>query len=178
MRRAPIRLPEIPEEERTPLVKELVGIIEELAQSVQSQAEQIERLNDEVAILKGQKKRPRFQPSKMNEQAGKKGKKKRRRGKRAGSKKRHKTKRLQIHHEEVVAPKEPIPEGSRFKGYRDFVVQELRIEAHNTRYRLQRWKTPDGQILMGQLPTSVQDGHFGPQLTSYVLYQHHHCQVT
>jgi len=176
--RPPVRLPEVPEEERSALVRGLIGIIEELAQTVQSQAEELQRLKDEVSILKGQKKRPRFQPSKMNEQAGNKGNKKRPRGKRAGSKKRHKTKQLQIHHEEVVAPTEPIPEGSRFKGYRDFVVQELRIEANNTRYRLQRWNTPDGQILMGQLPTSVQDGHFGPLLTSYVLYQHHHCQVT
>jgi len=176
--RAPVQLPEIPAEEQTPLVKELIGLIQELAETVRSQSQEIERLKDEVSILKGQKKRPRFQPSKMNEQAGNKGKKKRRRGKRAGSKKRHKTKQLQIHHEEVVAPTQPIPEGSRFKGYRDFVVQELHIEAHNTRYRLQRWKAPDGQILMGQLPASVQDGHFGPLLTSHVLYQHHHCQVT
>jgi hypothetical protein len=176
--RLAIRLPEIPEEERTPLVNQLVRIIEHLADTVQGQAEELDRLKDEVAVLKGQKKRPRFQPSKMNEQAGKKVKKKRRRSKRAGSKKRHKTKQLQIHHEEVVAPKEPIPEGARFKGYRDFVVQDLRIEAHNTRYRVERWQRPDGKILMGELPACVRGGHFGPELTSYVLYQHHHCQVT
>jgi hypothetical protein len=176
--RQPVQLPEVPEGEQTPLVKELLEITQGLAQTVWSQAEEIERLKDEVLILKGQKKRPRFKSSKMNEQAGTRGKKKRRRGKRAGSKKRHKTKQLQIHHEEVVAPAEPIPEGSRFKGYRDFVVQELVIEACNTKYRLQRWKTPDGRILMGQLPASVRDRHFGPLLTSYILYQHHHCQVT
>ena len=111
--RSPVQLPEIPEEEQTPLVKELIGLIQELAETVGSQSEEIERLKDEVSILKGQKKRPRFKPSKMNEQAGKKGKKKRRRGKRAGSKKRHKTKQLQIHHEEVVEPSQPLPEGSR-----------------------------------------------------------------
>ena len=86
--RPPIRLPEIPEEKQTALVKELLGITQELAQTVHSQAEEIQRLKDEVLILKGQKKRPRFRPSKMNEQPGKKDKKKRRRGKRAGSKKR------------------------------------------------------------------------------------------
>ena len=176
--RPPIRLPEVCEEEQTPLVKELLAITEELARIVQAQAEEIERLKDEVSILKGQKKRPRFQPSKMNEQAGKKGNKRRRRGKRAGSKKRHKTKRLAVHHEEVVAPKESVPEGSRFKGYRDFIVQDLRVEAHNTKYRVQRWRTPDARILMGELPASLGGGHFGAGLTSYVLYQHHHCQVT
>ncbi|WP_051224912.1 transposase [Paraburkholderia xenovorans] len=66
----------------------------------------------------------------------------------------------------------------RFKGYRDFVVQDLVIESRNTRYRLARWETPDGQTLIGQLPQAVQGGHFGPMLASYVLYQHHHCHVT
>ena len=31
---------------------------------------------------------------------------------------------------------------------------------------------------MGRLPESSGDGHYGPTLTSYILYQHHHCQVT
>jgi hypothetical protein len=30
---------------------------------------------------------------------------------------------------------------------------------------------------MGQLPESV-NGHFGPTLVSYIVYQHHHAQVT
>ena len=52
------------------------------------------------------------------------------------------------------------------------------IRAHNIRYRLARWETPDGQTLIGRLPTALQGRHFGPTLASYILYQHHHCQVT
>jgi hypothetical protein len=58
------------------------------------------------------------------------------------------------------------------------VVQDLKIEAHNTRYRLEVWQTPDGEWLSGELPATLQDGHFGPSLRAYVLYQHHHCHVT
>ncbi|KAG0298136.1 hypothetical protein BGZ96_002151, partial [Linnemannia gamsii] len=98
--------------------------------------------------------------------------------KRPGSAKKHKTAQLKIDRDTIIEPAEPIPPGSRFKGYRDFVVQELTIESCNTRYRLARWQTPDGQTLIGQLPKAVGGGHFGPALVSYVLYQHYHCHVT
>jgi hypothetical protein len=52
------------------------------------------------------------------------------------------------------------------------------IRAHNTRYRLARWQTPKGDYLIGELPAHLTDQHFGTTLRSYLLYQHHHCQVT
>ena len=66
-----IALPDIPEHEQTPVVKALLGIIEELVVTVQRQEEEIQQLKDEVAILKGEKKRPRFKPSKLDKEAGK-----------------------------------------------------------------------------------------------------------
>ena len=174
-----LQLPTIPEDEQTPVVKVLLGIIEKLAVTVQRQEEQIQQLKDEVAILKGEKKRPKFKPSKLDPKTDQddiaptdKA------GKRPGSKKRSKTAELMIHEEQIIPPRAQIPPGSRFKGYREVVVQDLVIRAHNVRYRLERWTTPDGQPLVGQLPESSGDGHYGPTLTSYILYQHHQCQVT
>ena len=57
-------------------------------------------------------------------------------------------------------------------------MQDLRIQAHNTCYRLEVWQTPDGERLLGELPVSLNGGHFGPELRRYALYQHHHCHVT
>ncbi len=180
-----INLPNIPEEEQTPLIKSLLGIVEQLAEKVQLQEEEIQQLKDEISVLKGEKKRPTFKPSKMDQEAGKDKDEKdegkaagKDGGKRSGSEKKHKTPQLKIHDEKVCKPSEPIPAGSRFKGYRNFVVQDLVIRAHNTRYRLERWETPDGETLAGRLPESLEGRHFGPELVSYVLYQHHHCQVT
>ena len=38
-------------------------------------------------------------------------------------------------------------------------------------------KPPNGQILMGQLPESSEEGHYGLTLVSYILFEHHHFQV-
>jgi hypothetical protein len=174
-------MPPIPEAERTPLVIALLGVIEGLAAQVQKQEEEIALLKDEIRILKGGKKRPRFKPSKMDERT-----EENRRGeggaqedqRRAGSDKRSKTAELVIHAEQIIEPKRRIPKGSRFKGYRDIVIQDLVIRAHNTRYRLARWLTPKGDYLIGELPAHLTDQHFGTTLRSYLLYQHHQCQVT
>ena len=173
----PVQLPDIPEAAQTPLVKELLGIIAQLAEKVRQHEETIAQLQDEIAVLKGEKKRPKFKPSQLDKKAGQ-DEEASGEGKRPGSAKRSKTAVLEIHEERVIPPTEPVPAGSRFKGYHDYVVQDLVIQAHNTRYRLERWETPDGQTLTGQLPESVGGRHFGPTRVSYILYQHHHCQVT
>lgn len=52
------------------------------------------------------------------------------------------------------------------------------LRAHNTRYPLKRWETPEGQMLTGQLPQAGQGRPFGPTLVSDLRYPHHHCPVT
>ena len=122
-------------------------------------------------MLKGEKKRPRFKASGMEEKAGQDEKESEAGDKRrAGSEKRSKTELLEIHEERVIAP-EAIPAGSRFKGYEDYVVQGLIIRAHNTRYRLERWQTPAGETLLGELPEAVREQHFSPELQGYILAQ-------
>lgn len=177
----PFELPLIPEKENTPLVQTLVGIIELVADRVQKQDEEIALLKDEIRVLKGEKKRPKFKPSKMEQKTGEqevKENSKDKPKKRPGSSKRNKNANLEIHDDKVIQPTQLIPEGSRFKGYRDFIVQDLIIQPRNIRYRLARWETPDGVTITGKLPEELNGRHFGPTLTNYVTYQHHHCQVT
>jgi hypothetical protein len=161
-------------------VTRLHAFTEALIESYYRMQEALGHHVDEIAVLKGEKKRPQFKPSRMNEDAGKAAPAApdADSAKRPGSAKMSKTKNLAIDHECVIEPTEPIPPGSRFKGYRDVVVQDFVVRARNTRYRLACWQTPDGRRLTGQLPAALGRTHFGPELVSYILYQHHHCQVT
>ncbi|MDA2930402.1 transposase [Acidobacteria bacterium AH-259-O06] len=165
------KTPAIPDEERTPLVVDLLEIIQLLQ-------EQVQALRDEIARLKGEKPKPKIKPSKLEEGSGRK-EKERNKGKRPGSAKRSKTAKLKIH-ETVVVKAKNVPQESRFKGYEDYTVQGLIFRSHNVRYRRERWQTPQGDCIVAPLPEHVEilGGHFSHSLICFVLYQYYHAHVT
>src|SRR3954468_10303050 len=129
-------------------------------------------LRAEIAKLKGVTGRPTIWPSGMEpktepkptDKTGKRGARQR------------KTGQLVIDEERVI--KVDVPPGSRFKGYEDFVVQDLvLLRPHVVRLRRERWLTADGQTILAPMPAGVA-GHFGPELRRFVLLQYHQGQVT
>jgi Transposase IS66 family len=163
-----IELPEIPEDQRTPLVLRLLDIISTIAQHTQ-------QLEDEVARLKGLPPRPKIAPSTLEQPPDKTTQPPKRR---PGSDKRHKTSQLTVTRDVILQPPD-VPEGSTFKGFEDYVVQELVIHAEVVRYRRARWLTPEGRTLTAVLPPEVERcGHFSSDLITFVLHQYHHQHVT
>src|SRR3954451_7271244 len=161
-------LPDMLESESTPLVRQLRDLIRQ-------QQEIIQQLRDEILRLKGLKTRPLIAPSPLEtpprppRDPGQK---------RPGSAKRLKTAELSVT-EEKVGPLADPPLGSIFRGYEDFVIQDLVIRPQVIRYRRERWQTPDGQNLVAELPADVRpDSHFGPTLISFIIHQYHHQHVT
>jgi hypothetical protein len=150
---------------------ELEALAERLLAENAALKQAIAELRTEVATLKGVKGRPKVKPSGMEkgtepEPDG------RDRGRGAGGRK---AKRLAIHEEQVVEA--DVPAGSRFKGYEDFLVQDLVLRPHVVRLRRERWLTPDGRTVVAPMPAGI-TGHFGPELRRFVLFQYHQGQVT
>src|SRR5215203_4776247 len=137
------------------LVVRLLGKVAVLEQTVAAQ-------RAEIARLKGLKGRPALKPSGMEEASEPKppSPPKGRRG--------PVTPRVAVDDQVIAAT---APPGSRFKGYADFLVQDLVLRARCTRYRRERWLTPDGHLVVAPLPGGV-NGHFGPELRRFVLAQY------
>ncbi len=145
-----MELPEIRPEERTPLVEALLAIIRELLDRNQQLEETVVQSRDEIAILKGQKPRPKIKPSSLESAtppSQQEGSQKEKPDKRPGSEKRSKNAELTIHHT-VPLHIDDLPIGAVFKGYEDYIVQELVIESQNTLYLRARYQLPDGSSVL------------------------------
>jgi len=148
------------------LVTTLLGKIADLERIVSEQ-------RDEIARLKGLEGPPSIKPSGMEQATS---------GKRTASKPGRRgpkpTSRIVVEDRHLTPEMTPTEQsGARFKGYQNYVVQDLVISPRAIRYRRERWVTADGRILTASLPAGIR-GHFGPELCRFVLTQYHQCQVT
>jgi len=137
-------LSQVPEEEKTSFVLELLEIIN-------FKYEENQKLKDEIARLKGEKGKPCIKPSRL-EKPDKPGKKSKTTDKK----------------QEVIKP-EIILTGSVYKAYKKYTVQDI-IWQPFTRYHLECWKTPDGDYIYGRLPDEIFGTHFGPTLEEKKKY--------
>ncbi len=125
-------------------------------------------LRDEIARLKGQKGKPDIKPNKVASGLGK------RSGDKPGNSGRTSRARKSLTIDETQIVRVNAPAGSRFLGYVDFVVQDVVLKTHVTKYRRERWLLPDKSVLIAPLPAGIDGKHYGPELRRYVVYLHHH----
>ena len=144
----------------------LVQALEEVARLKAENA----KLREEIARLKGLKGRPKLKPSGMEKAADA--------ARSAGRKGCRGSKRavLAIDETRILKP-DSLPEGARFKGYEDFIVQDIVIKPWTVRCRRERWLLPSGGAVVAALPKGI-TSHFGPNLKRFILSQYHQGQVT
>lgn len=170
----------IPHELRSlPWIEKLVTLLQEQTQRIQEQTQRIQEQTEEIAALKktvqeqrdeinrlkNMPKRPKFRPGggDPKSRSGKPGINKEKDGlsfcNEMAPKKIKK---------EVVISALSVPEGSRFKGYQEYAIQELELIPKDVIYRLEVWQAPDGTVIRAILPQEVQGSHFGHQLRALV----------
>ena len=164
---------------------DLVGVVRDLIQEVTRLRLENEKLSvalgklrvehqaakDELARLKHLPPRPPIKPSGMDKATDAKGPEGRggEKGGRSTQRRGSQLDKLTIGATVVVRAKAPA--GSRHKGYEDIVVQDLSLKPTVTRYRRERWETPDGETIVANLNSGIVGG-YGPNLNRLVLALH------
>src|SRR5580692_7287955 len=144
-------------------------IVDTLIALVREAFREIQLLKDEIAILKNQKPRPKIEPSKLEKDEPKGDSN----GNRSSWSKGSKNQKLIIDREiKIEISDDQKTAGLVFKGYRDFIVQELIITKEVTKYRLAQWENPDGTYISAKLPEAINNNHFGPGIRRYIIDEH------
>jgi len=145
-------------------------VVQVLEENARLKAE-MAALREELARLKGLKGRPQLKPSGMEKSTEAQAKGKRKPGRRGP-----KRPRLTINETKIIKA-ENIEAGSRFKGYDDFIVQDVIVQPRTVLYRRERWQLPSGETVVAPLPAGTV-GHFGAELKRFVISQYVQGQVT
>ena len=145
-------------------------IVQALEENARLKAENAE-LRDEIARLKGLNGRPKIKPSGMEKATEPTAKGQRKIGRRGA-----KRSKLVVDEAKIVKA-ENVPDGARFKGYEEFLVQDMIVRPLTVLYRRERWQLPSGETIVAPLPAGITT-HFGPELKRFVLAQYHQGQTT
>ena len=169
---------------------DLIGVVRDLIHEVtrlRSENEKVggalaklkvehQAVKDELARLKHLPPRPPIKPSGMDKATNAKGPEAvGAKGGRSTQRRGSQLDKLTIGATVVAAAK--APPGSRHKGYEDIVVQDLSLKPTVTRYRRERWETPDGRMILAKLDRGIVGG-YGPNLNRLVLALHFAGQMT
>ena len=167
------------------VVRELIGEVgrlraenEKLSGAFAELKTEHQAVKDELARLKSLPPRPPQKPSGMDKATDRSvsgGGDKNPEGKKSSRRRGSQLDKLTIGATVVVGAK--VPPGSRHKGYEEIVVQDLCLSPQVTRYRRERWITPEGETVIAALDPGIVGG-YGPNLHRFVLALHFSGQVT
>ena len=144
----------------------LLNLVEELKGDNASLREEVQRMRDEIARLKGEQGKPEVKASKKG---GNHSSEEERREKKEW-KKREKKADIPIHREQKLeVDKSELPADAEFKDYVEVVVQDIRIEMENVKFLKEKYySASERKTYIAELPGGY-EGEFGPGVRSLVL---------
>lgn len=161
-----LQLDQIADPQLREVIRRLMNLVEQLSAENQQLREKVQQLQDENNRLKGEQGRPK-QPARRPEPANHSSEAERRVPR--GRVKVAKNPTIPIEREEKreVDP-ELLPPDAEFKGYEDVIVQDVRFQTDNVRFRKAKWYSPSlGRTYLAELPSGY-DGQFGPTLKALI----------
>jgi len=160
----------IQDENARQAILRLFNLIEDLAAENRKLREENQRLRDENNRLRGEQGKPKIKPSKKTVGSQANYSSERERYKPKQWKKASKAARIEVNREEAI-PVDPVqlPRDAEFKGYEDVVVQDIKIETDNVRFRKEKYYSPSEQkTYVAQVPAGY-EGQFGPGIKAMTL---------
>jgi len=152
----------------------LLNLVEKQQSELSRLQEENQRLRDENNQLKGQPKRPDYKTdenkSSEEEEEDDYSSEEERKSSRKKRKKRKKNETIKIDREQVLTvDEEQLPADAEFKGYEDVIVQDIKVETDNVRFRKEKYYSPsEGKSYLADLPVGYK-GQFGPRLKAWVV---------
>lgn len=156
-------------EEAKQAIKVVLNVVEEVKQENERLRAANQKLRDEINRLKKEQGKPNIKASRKKGQPTNHSSEKERRQKRKWTKGRKRDK-LKVAREELLyVDKSQLPADAVFKGYEEVVVQELRFETDNVRFRKEKYYSPsERRTWLAPLPQGY-EGEFGPHVRSMVI---------
>ena len=174
------------------------AIEEEKSKNSDLRAE-LQQLRDENNRLKGEQARPNIKPNKKEAvldptpepvaQAAKshyssesQRPKEQQNGSRTGfvvQRKKSKRDQIKIDREVVLnIDRENLPADAQFKGYQEVIVQDIKIQTDNVRFKKAKYYSPStGRTYLAELPAGYQ-GQFGPTIRAFSIILYFMCNMT
>lgn len=170
----------IPDEGTRRAMRELLNLVETLAMENRALRDEVQRLRDEINRLKGEQGQPTVRPQTKPDPAPA--------SDHSSERERHvpkprtrgrKVDQITIHQTRVLTVDPArLPPDAEFKDYVPTLVQDVRLQAENTRFLKEKfYSAAEQQTYLAELPAGYQ-GAFGPRLRALVLVLAHACQMT
>ena len=163
----------------------LLNIIETIFQNKEELKEENQKLKDEINHLKGEQGKPDIKAKNSNkENSNHSSEKERKDNSKKSKKKRNRKSRninIKIDREETCKiDRDILPEDAQFKGYSEYIVQDIKIITDNVKYKREIFYSPStGKTYTGKLPDGVEgEGEFGIGIRSLIPLLKSECNMT